>query len=149
MLCFDTLLQVLILKTVTGAVCWRKGNWVGAEDFEGVRRTAWRADMVRRVGKNRAPTQPPHYNILVLYVKDYFKFKVLNGLRRGDYSRGQVISSGRWSERGKGRAHPRRNRKIEWPLSEAQELAAMSQTIALRRLRREIVFRVSGSETTE
>ena len=39
---------------------------------------AWYAESGKIV-----PTQPSNYSILVLYVKDYFKFKVLNGLRTG------------------------------------------------------------------
>ena len=35
-------------KGLMEADCWRKGNWVGWEDFEGVRRTAWRASMVSK-----------------------------------------------------------------------------------------------------
>jgi hypothetical protein len=38
--------------------------------IEGVRRTAWRASMVRRARKNRADLQN-HYSILVQYVNDY------------------------------------------------------------------------------
>ena len=30
-------------KGLTGADCWQESNWVGFEDFEGVRRTTWRA----------------------------------------------------------------------------------------------------------
>jgi hypothetical protein len=32
-------------KGLTGADCWREGNGPGWEDFGGVRRTTWRADM--------------------------------------------------------------------------------------------------------
>ena len=35
-------------KEVMRTMCWREGNWVGWEDFEEVRRTAWRRRMVRR-----------------------------------------------------------------------------------------------------
>jgi len=41
-------------KGLTWTKCWREGNWVGWEDFEGVRRTAWRGRMVHRARKNRA-----------------------------------------------------------------------------------------------
>jgi hypothetical protein len=47
-LCFVTVLQVLILKEVMGAVCLQESNWVGHEHSEGVRRTTWRAPIVRR-----------------------------------------------------------------------------------------------------
>jgi hypothetical protein len=30
-------------KEVTGADCLQKSNWPGPDDFEGVKRTAWRA----------------------------------------------------------------------------------------------------------
>ena len=33
-------------KGLTRTMCWRESNWVRWEDFEGVRRTAWRARMV-------------------------------------------------------------------------------------------------------
>jgi len=64
--------------------CWQESNWVGAEDFEGVRRTTWpiealgkRASMVRT-----APSSPAlwrrkraeyiiYYSILVQFIKDY------------------------------------------------------------------------------
>jgi hypothetical protein len=41
-------------KGLTGAICLQKGNWGEAEDFEGVRRTAWRERMVGRARRNRA-----------------------------------------------------------------------------------------------
>jgi hypothetical protein len=47
-LCFDALLQVLILKGVTGAGCLHESNGHRPADFAAVRRTAWRASMVRR-----------------------------------------------------------------------------------------------------
>ena len=57
-------------KGLTRTMCWEESNWVGWEDFEGVRRTAWRRRMVRRARKNRADLQN-NYNILVPCVNDY------------------------------------------------------------------------------
>jgi hypothetical protein len=67
-------------KGLTGAECWRESNWEGQEDFGGVRRTTWRASMVRRAPssakaaagrrKDRANLRKD-YNILVPYVKGY------------------------------------------------------------------------------
>jgi len=75
-------------KGLTRTKCWRESNWVGAEDFEGTRRTTWRASMVRRAPsfptgaesaiagatagrrKNRANYRK-NYSILVQLVKDY------------------------------------------------------------------------------
>ena len=34
-------------KGLTRTKCWRESNWVGSEDFVGVRRTTWRPVMVR------------------------------------------------------------------------------------------------------
>jgi hypothetical protein len=60
-------------KELTRMMCWRESNLDGREDFEGVRRTAWRGRMVRRARKDRADLQN-HYSILVQYVNDYFKW---------------------------------------------------------------------------
>src|SRR6266446_4673497 len=46
-------------KGLTRTKCWRESNWVGAEDFEGVRRTTWRARMVRRAQRDRADLTTP------------------------------------------------------------------------------------------
>src|SRR6266403_4623327 len=43
-------------KGLTRTKCWRESNWLGREDFGGVRRTTWRADMVRRAPS--VPTGP-------------------------------------------------------------------------------------------
>ena len=43
-------------KGLTRTECWRESNWVRAEDSEGVRRTTWRAGMVRRA--RSFPTGP-------------------------------------------------------------------------------------------
>src|SRR6267142_1932344 len=43
-------------KGLTGADCWRESNCVGSEDSEEVRRTTWRASMVR--GAPSFPTGP-------------------------------------------------------------------------------------------
>src|SRR6266403_5496870 len=43
-------------KGLTRTKCWQESNWVGAEDSEGVRRTTWRASMVRRALS--FPTRP-------------------------------------------------------------------------------------------
>src|SRR6266403_4732372 len=40
--------------------CWQQSNWVGAEDSERVRRTTWRAGMVRRAPS--FPTGPESAN---------------------------------------------------------------------------------------
>ena len=78
-------------KGLTRTKCWREGNWVGREDFGGVRRTAWRAGMVRRarsfppgpgstVAKGTAGRRKDcvdykrDYSILIQLVKDYFKW---------------------------------------------------------------------------
>jgi hypothetical protein len=53
-----------------GAICLQEGKHLGTADSEGVRRTAWRARMVRRARRNRADLAN-HYNILVPYVNDY------------------------------------------------------------------------------
>jgi hypothetical protein len=50
-ICFVALLQVLILKEVTGPVCLQESNWVGREDFEELRRTARRASIVAEHGR--------------------------------------------------------------------------------------------------
>jgi hypothetical protein len=57
-------------KGVMGAICLQEGKHLGTADSEGVRRTAWRARMVRRARRNRADLAN-HYNILVPYVNDY------------------------------------------------------------------------------
>jgi hypothetical protein len=41
-------------KGVRGANCWRESNGHGYDDFEGVRRTAWRAPMIGEARVNRA-----------------------------------------------------------------------------------------------
>jgi len=41
-------------KLVTDAGRLQESNWGGADDFEGVRRTAWRASIVGGARKNRA-----------------------------------------------------------------------------------------------
>jgi hypothetical protein len=39
-------------KEVMGTGCLQESNWVRQVDSEGVRRTAWRAGMAGRAGKN-------------------------------------------------------------------------------------------------
>src|SRR5712692_9355119 len=46
-------------KGLMGADCWQESNRAGPEDSEGVRRTAWRASMVRGAQKNRADLTKP------------------------------------------------------------------------------------------
>ena len=46
---------------------------LGTAHSKGVRRSVWRARMVRRARKDRADLQD-HYSILVPYVNDYFKW---------------------------------------------------------------------------
>src|SRR5882762_3884961 len=41
-------------KGVMGAICSQEGKYLGTADSEGVRRTAWRARMVRKARSNRA-----------------------------------------------------------------------------------------------
>jgi hypothetical protein len=36
-----------------GETCWRESNWVGQEDFEGVRRTAWRTVPGKQAGMQK------------------------------------------------------------------------------------------------
>ncbi len=48
-------------KGLTMTKCWQESNWVGAEDFEGVRRTAWQARMVRGAQRDRADSTTPLY----------------------------------------------------------------------------------------
>src|SRR6267142_4814085 len=50
-LLFTTLAREFISVAAKGFArvgCWRESNWMWAEDLEGVRRTTWRASMVRR-----------------------------------------------------------------------------------------------------
>ena len=58
-------------KRLIEAKCWRERNWVGLNDFEGVRRTAWpieapreaRGKLGKRVGMaGRALRIVPTYN---------------------------------------------------------------------------------------
>ena len=49
--CFDAVLEVLILKMVTGSVHLQESNGPGPDDSEGVKRTAWLTGMVRRVAE--------------------------------------------------------------------------------------------------
>jgi len=46
-------------KGLTRTKNWRESNWVGWEDFEGARRTAWRGRMVRTARLNRANVTKP------------------------------------------------------------------------------------------
>jgi len=55
-------------KGLSEADCWREGNWIGWEDFGGVKRATWRASMARRAEKNLADLTKP-YSLLVLFVK--------------------------------------------------------------------------------
>jgi len=58
-LLFTTLAREFIsvaAKELTGADCWRESNSVGWKDSEEVRRTTWRASMVR--GAPSFPTGP-------------------------------------------------------------------------------------------
>ena len=56
--CFDAVLEVLILKMVTGAICWQERNGPEPGDFVRVRRTAWRAGMARRVAEESRRLSP-------------------------------------------------------------------------------------------
>jgi len=56
----------------TGRVYLQKSNWLGSDGFEGMRETAWRANMVpgapsspnlRRVGGKIVPIQQNHYTM--------------------------------------------------------------------------------------
>jgi len=57
-------------KGAMGAICLQEGKRLGTAVSEGVRRTAWRARMVRRARRNRADLAN-QYNIVVPYVNDY------------------------------------------------------------------------------
>jgi len=46
-------------KWVTDAGHLQEGNWGGPDDFERVRRTAWRASIVGKARKNRADSITP------------------------------------------------------------------------------------------
>jgi len=46
-------------KWVADAGCLQEGNWGGPDDFEGVRKTAWRASIVGGAQKNRADLIKP------------------------------------------------------------------------------------------
>jgi hypothetical protein len=100
-------------KGLTGTYCWRESNWLGWEDFGGVRRTTWRAHI-----KGEAPSSPAgpestiptgsesanakaaagrwgkraeyidNYYILVSLVKDYFKWF--------EWERKQVFDDSGW-----------------------------------------------------
>ena len=75
-------------KGLTGTKCWRERNGLGWEDFGGIRRTTWRASMVRcarsfptgpesaiaRATAGRRKDRADYskdYSILVQLVKDY------------------------------------------------------------------------------
>jgi hypothetical protein len=59
---------------------------LGSAHSKGVRRSVWRARMVRRARKDRADLQD-HYSILVPYVNDYFKWFGCYGIEGCQFDR--------------------------------------------------------------
>jgi len=55
-------------KGFTDADCWQEGNWMRADDFGGVRRTA-RRERMNGGHERTVPTQQNHYSKSVLIVK--------------------------------------------------------------------------------
>ena len=73
--------EVLILSGLrTQAIC-KKVTGAHPDDFERVRKTAWRGRIVGGARKNRADSIRD-YNILVLYVNDNFKWFRQNEIAR-------------------------------------------------------------------
>jgi hypothetical protein len=70
----STLMGILVgvaSKGFTGRLCLQKSNWLGPDGFEGVRRTAWRANMVPGAPSFAEPAagrrKDRAYSTIVLY----------------------------------------------------------------------------------